>query len=76
MSRMIQLRNVPDELHKKLKVRAAEAGISLSAYILKDAERLAELPSYTEVRQMLSKLRPLKLTETTEQTIRAMRDGR
>ena len=76
MSVMIQLRNVPDDLHRKLKARAAEEGLSLSDYIINDVKRLAERPTHEELTRRLSKLRPLKLTETPEQTIRAMRDGR
>src|SRR5689334_10615508 len=33
MSRMIQVRNVPDTLHRTLKIRAAMAGVSLSDYL-------------------------------------------
>jgi plasmid stability protein len=76
MSVMIQLRNVPDGLHRKLKARAAEEGLSLSDYILNDVKRLAERPTHEELARRLSKLRPLRLAETPEQTIRAMRDGR
>ena len=73
---MIQLRNVPDDLHRKLKSRAAEQGLSLSDYILRDVRRLAEQPTMEEFRRKVAKLRPLKLKETPEQTIRAIRDGR
>jgi plasmid stability protein len=76
MSVMIQLRNVPDDLHRKLKARAAEEGLSLSDYIINDVKRQAERPTHEELMRRLSKLRRLRLTETTEQTIRAMRDGR
>ncbi len=38
---MIQIRNVPDELHRKLKTRAAEQGLTLSDYLLRMAEREA-----------------------------------
>ena len=76
MSVMIQLRNVPDDLHRKLKARAAEQGLSLSDYIIRDIRRLAEQPTHDELKSRLSKLRPLRLTETPEQTIRAMRDAR
>jgi plasmid stability protein len=76
MSVMIQLRNVPDDLHRKLKARAAENRKSLSDYILDDVKRLAEQPTHEELRLRLAKLRPLRLSETPEQTIRAMRDGR
>ena len=76
MSVMIQIRNVPDAVHRRLKARAAEEGLSLSDYILRDAKRLAEQPTHEELARRLLKLRPLKLTETPEQTIRAIRDGR
>jgi antitoxin FitA len=42
MPKMIQIRNVPDEVHKTLKVRAAEEGISLSDYIKRDLEELSK----------------------------------
>jgi antitoxin FitA len=45
---MIQLRNVPDELHKKLKARASEAGLSLSDYLLRDVKARAEQPTMRE----------------------------
>jgi plasmid stability protein len=73
---MIQLRNVPDELHKKLKARAAEAGMSLSAYMLRDAQRLADRPTAEEIRSKLATLKPFRLKETPAQAIRAIRDGR
>jgi plasmid stability protein len=73
---MIQLRNVPDELHRKLKARAAAEGMSLSAYLLRDAARLADQPTWDEFRKKLAKLRPLKTTESSAEAIRAIRDGR
>ncbi len=76
MPKMIQLRNVPDELHRKVKARAAEAGMSLSDYILKDVARLAEQPTMEEWRRKLATLPRIKLKESPEQTIRKMRDGR
>jgi plasmid stability protein len=42
MSKMIQIRNVPDQLHRKLKMRAAEQGVSLSDYILIELRRYAD----------------------------------
>jgi plasmid stability protein len=47
MSKMMQLRHVPDELHRKLKARAATEGLSLSDYFLQQIERLAERPTLT-----------------------------
>lgn len=76
MSVMIQIRNVPDELHRKLKARAAEAGMSLSAYLLRDISNSAEKPSPSEWREMLRKLPKIKLKESPAETIRKMRDSR
>ena len=48
MSKMIQIRNVRDALHRKLKARAAEAGMSLSEYLLREIRRSAERPTLDE----------------------------
>ena len=40
MSKMIQIRNVPDEVHRELKVRAAQAGMSLSDFLNSELARL------------------------------------
>jgi plasmid stability protein len=45
MATMIQLRHVPDDLHSKLKARAAEAGMSLPAYLLRELRQVAERPT-------------------------------
>jgi plasmid stability protein len=50
MSRMVQIRNVPDSLHRKLKVRAANGGQTLSDYLLAELERLAARPTRDEMR--------------------------
>jgi plasmid stability protein len=47
---MVQIRNVPDELHRKFKARAALEGLSLSDYLLRELRRLAELPTIGELR--------------------------
>jgi plasmid stability protein len=46
---MVQIRNVPDTLHRKLKVRAADSGQTLSDYLLAELERLAERPTRDEM---------------------------
>ena len=53
MSKMVQIRNVPDPLHRKLKVRAATAGQSLSDYLLTELGRIASRPTHEE---MLSRI--------------------
>ena len=75
MAKMIQIRNVPDDLHRKLKVRAAEQGVSLSDYLLAEAEHLAELPTPEEIKERLSRMPPLKLSEAPSVTLRRMRDA-
>jgi antitoxin FitA len=52
----VQIRNMPDDMHRKLKVKAAEAGMSLSEYLLKELRPVAELPSLEEwVRRVRSR---------------------
>jgi len=54
MSTMIQVRHVPEELHRTLKARAALAGMSLSEYLLAELRRSAERPTRQE---LLARLR-------------------
>jgi plasmid stability protein len=49
MSTMIQVRNVPDKVHRTLKMRAAAAGMSLSDYIKRDLVQAASGPSMEEI---------------------------
>ncbi len=53
MSVMVQIRNVPNELHRRLKARAALAGMTLSDYLLHEIRRMAERPSVEELRARL-----------------------
>ncbi|MGE0653496.1 MAG: hypothetical protein AB7P12_17400 [Alphaproteobacteria bacterium] len=50
---MIQIRNVPEALHRKLKSRAALAGMSLSDYLLGEIRQIAERPTTDELRARL-----------------------
>ena len=59
MSKMIQLRNVPEALHRTLKARAATAGMSLSDYLLAEIREIAERPTLTELRARLHKRKPI-----------------
>jgi plasmid stability protein len=49
MSKMVQIRNVPDGLHRKLKSRAADSGQTLSDFLLAELERLAARPTRDEM---------------------------
>ena len=74
MTKMIQIRNVPDELHRTPKVRAAQAGMMLSDYLLAEIEQVAEKPTLSEMMERLRNREPVKLEEPPEVTIRRMRD--
>lgn len=60
---MIQIRNVSEETHRKLKSRAALEGRSLSDYLKHEIERLAERPGRDELLQRLAALQPVDLPE-------------
>jgi plasmid stability protein len=76
MSTMIQIRNVPDTLHRRLKSRAALAGMSLSDYLLNELREIAERPTLDELRARLhSRSRTTPSLEPAE-AVRAERDSR
>ena len=76
MAKMIQLRNVPDELHRKLKARAAQAGMSLSDYLLEQIKRDAEAPTVEELIARLESRTPVKTSKSAAQIIREEREKR
>lgn len=76
MSKMIQLRNVPDELHRKLKSRAALAGMSLSDYLLREVRSIAEKPTREEMLRRLEKLTPVITKISNAQAVREEREKR
>jgi len=73
---MIQIRNVPDEIHRTLKVRAAEAGMSLSEYLLREVRRVAEKPTLEEVVARIKQDPPVRLWKSAAEIIREERDSR
>jgi antitoxin FitA len=76
MAKMIQLRNVPDALHRGLKARAAMAGMSLSNYLLAEINELAERPTLAELRERLHKHKPVSAQIDTALLVRHERDAR
>ena len=73
---MIQIRNVPDALHRELKSRAALEGVSLSDYLLREIRRIAERPTIEELRARLHSRTPVTLSESPADAVRAERDSR
>ncbi len=74
MSAMIQIRNVPDALHRRLKSRAAMAGMSLSDYLLDEIRRVAERPTLEELRARLEHRSAVSPSIAPAQAVRAGRD--
>jgi len=74
MSIMIQIRNVPDDLHRRLKSRAALAGMSLSDYLLAEIREAAERPTLDELRARLQRRAPVTLSPSPAEAVRAERE--
>lgn len=74
MSVMIQIRNVPDALHRRLKSRAALAGMSLSDYLLSEIRQVAERPTIDELRARLDRRSTVSLSVEPADAVRAERD--
>lgn len=76
MSVMIQIRNVPAAVHRRLKARAALAGQSLSDFLLEEISAAAERPSADELRARLAARSAAAATEAPADAVRAERDRR
>jgi len=73
---MIQIRNVPDALHRILKTRAALTGMSLSDYLLAEIKEIAERPTLAELRERLHKRQPVSAELETARMVREEREAR
>ena len=73
---MIQIRNVPEALHKRLKARAAMAGLSLSDYLLNEIRLLLSRPSMEELRERLARREPVNPSISAADAVREERDRR
>ena len=72
---MVQLRNVPTEIHRRLKARAAIEGMSMSDYVLREVRKALDRPTRQEFLERL-KARPVRrLRRSTAEIIRAERDA-
>lgn len=73
---MIQVRNVPEVLHRSLKARAANAGMSLSDYLLVELRDIAERPTLAEFRERLHTRKPISSALDTADILREERASR
>ena len=76
MSKMIQLRNVPDELHRKLKLRALEADMTLSDFLLREVAALADRPTIEELLARIAARGTMVIEESSVDAVRAERESR
>jgi antitoxin FitA len=76
MSKMIQVRDVPDRIHSILKARAAREGMSLSDFLKRDLELVAERPSMREWLEFTQRAKPIAAKRTAAQIVRELRDER
>jgi antitoxin FitA len=74
MTAMIQIRNVPDALHRQLKSRAALAGMSLSEYLLSEIRQVAQRPTLDELRARLERRPGMTPSVAPARAVRAERD--
>lgn len=76
MSKMIQLRHVPDAVHRQLKARAALAGLPLSDYLIREVRKIAERPTAAEMRERLRARTRYTGKKSPTEIIREERDSR
>ncbi|MFN0168373.1 MAG: FitA-like ribbon-helix-helix domain-containing protein [Bryobacteraceae bacterium] len=75
MSKMIQVRDVPEQVHSTLKARAAREGMSLSDLIKRELERVVERPTMREWLERTEQLRPITTKRSAAQAVRELRDA-
>ena len=76
MNTMIQIRNVPQKLHRALKVRAAMEGVSMSQFILREIQKALERPSQQEILRQIAEQGPTYLSLPAAEVLREERGSR
>lgn len=76
MSTMIQIRNVPDDLHRRAKARAALEGATLSDFAMEALRRAVEQPTMAEVAARIRELPPVECSPPAAELVREERDAR
>ena len=76
MPKMIQLRHVPDQLHRQLKAKAALEGLSLSDFLLREVALVAQRPTLAELKQRLTSRQPVQPELPPAEAVRAERESR
>jgi len=76
MSTMVQIRNVPDAVHRELKARAALAGLSLSDFLLLEMKRTLERPTREELLRRVARRAPVPARPSPAELVRQERERR
>jgi plasmid stability protein len=76
MATMIQIRNVPDDIHRKAKARAALAGMTMSEYILQELRKALERPTRNELLARIAELPPIDVQPSPADMVREEREAR
>ena len=74
MAKTIQLRNVPEDVHRALKSRAALLGLSLSDYLLAEIKKMAKGPTLVELRKRVHKREPISADIDAARIVREERE--
>lgn len=72
----LQIRDMPDELHRRLKARAALEGQSMSEYVVRELRRSLDIPTRQEMMERIAALDRIEVTESPADAVRAIRDER
>jgi antitoxin FitA len=75
MGSLVQIRDVPDHVHRTLKARAAASGMSLSEYLRALLERDAARPTPTELAERIRVRGTVRRSEPSERSVRRLRDS-
>lgn len=73
MAKMVQIRNVPDEVHRRLKVRAAQAGMSLSDFLLREVTLITDRLTWEEVAERARQRGGVTISEPSDVAVREAR---
>ena len=73
---MVQIRNVPRDVHRRLKARAAMEGLTMSDFVLREVRKALERPTRQELLERLASRTSRRLRKTPAEVIRAERDAR
>lgn len=76
MPNTLQVRDVPEDVHRTLKARAVLSGLSLSEFVLRELERVARRPSREELYERLRRRQPVELDVSVAEVIAAERLAR